>query len=270
MNAQREFEQVYSALKSSELPIALIPLNPPTLLGLQAKLLSNSFDVVHFICHGNEEGLWMENERCQSDFVASEELAACIRQGELPLVILNTSESWGPAQALVDAGVRSVIAWKKPIDDGLYASTVAHVLYSALANARTIQEAVDAAQMQLNRNSNKPNKNAIVDYRDNIGKSVSTFIRSTGAWRLGPPKAPFHNIELNLIDRFVNRWHELTGPIYDFLSNPDYRAVALVGLGGIGKSSLAVAAAWRYAWELPDGILRITIHDNPSLMSAKS
>jgi tetratricopeptide (TPR) repeat protein len=264
INSQREFEQVYIALKLAELPVTLTRLNPPTLLSLQTALLSRSFSILHFIGHGNEEGIWLETERGQADFVKSSELAGIIRQSELSLALLNTYDSLGPSQALVDAGIGSVIAWKKTL---AYSQNevVAKILYSALAGGRTVAQAMEAAQRQAYRSGKDENLSAIVALGRVTEMSVQLPPTKLEPVVWLPSTVSFHDLDLNLIDQFVDRWQELTGPIYEFLTNPKCRAVALVGLGGIGKSSLAVAAAWRYGWLFPDGVICISAHENPKL-----
>jgi tetratricopeptide (TPR) repeat protein len=263
-NSQREFEQVYTALKLAEIPVAVIRLNPPTLISLQTVLLSRTFSILHFIGHGNEEGVWLETERGQADFVKSSELAEMIRQSELLLVLLNTDDSLAPAQALIDAGVRSVIAWKKTFEFSP-GEVMAKILYSALAGGRTIAEAMEAAQRQTHRRGEEEYQNTSVALGRVTEKLIELPQTKLEPIVWVPSTLTYHDLDLNLIDQFVDRWRELTGPIYGFLTNPKCRAVALVGLGGIGKSSLAVAAAWRYGWLFPDGIICISAHENPKL-----
>jgi tetratricopeptide (TPR) repeat protein len=262
LNTQNEIERVYSTLKTANLPVALIRLAPPTLTELQSALLSKSFSILHFIGHGTEEGIWLETERGEADFVRSGELAAFVRQGEVPLVLLNTCESWGPAHALADAGVKNVVASKRPVYDSL-GPTIASTLYSAITGRHTIIKAVEAAQRVVSRSLGEAGSGLLVALGEGTGRPLPfpEIKLEPGVWI--PPKVASYNLDFSLIDNFVDRWEELTGPIYDLLTSPNCRSLALVGLGGIGKSSLAVATAWRYSWLFTDGLVYVTARENP-------
>ena len=88
-------------------------------------------------------------------------------------------------------------------------------------------------------------------YRDHLPEEISVspepdttaLYRSIQDGSLSPPviaSAPLHNLPRPLLPLF-GRKTELT-ELHDYLLNPEYPLVSVTGIGGIGKTSLALAA----------------------------
>jgi tetratricopeptide (TPR) repeat protein/transcriptional regulator with XRE-family HTH domain len=72
------------------------------------------------------------------------------------------------------------------------------------------------------------------------------------------------NIPRSYVDLFVGRKHELGEVLGPWLSKEaGVRAIAVTGIGGIGKTALVVAAALRFQAEFPGGMVFLTARDNP-------
>jgi len=90
-----DFQGEIRQLDRAGLPIAFVRLNPPTWLGLENMLQRTDFSILHFIGHGNEEGIYLEKPNGQADFIRSNALAQIVQNSKLQLVILETCDSWG-------------------------------------------------------------------------------------------------------------------------------------------------------------------------------
>ena len=253
-------------LERSGLPIALIRLNPPTWIELQNTLLTNKISVLHFIGHGNEDGIWLEKENGEAHFIESKDLAEIVRDCDIPLVILNTCNSWGPGQALADAGLNAVVATKRPVVDAIGPS-ISSTLYNALINGQqSVINATETAQKVATLSLGSSGHNLLIALGSGVQHPLpilpETIKNTMGTWV--PLVEPVHNLEQGHMDNFVGRTNELTQEIFPLLKNSKHRAIALIGLGGIGKTTLASAIGWRYGWMFSGGIVFATANDNPS------
>ena len=105
-----------------------------------------------------------------------------------------------------------------------------------------------------------------VHWRDAFCGPVS--FEATGGAQFPPctpsPGPLLANLPLSYADLFVGREHELSDVLGPWMSKGSgVRAIAVTGIGGIGKTSLAVAAALRYQEEFPGGIVFVTARDSP-------
>ncbi len=261
-----DWQEEVRELERSGLPIALIRLNPPTWSELQNTLLTRKISILHFIGHGNEDGLWLEKENGQANFIHSNDLAEIIRGCGVHLVILNTCNSWGPGQALANANLNAVVASKRQIFDAIGPS-ISKTLYNALISGeQSVFDAVKTAQKVATLSIGSSGRDLLVALGIGANQPLPLpvdAVRSTlGAWV--PVVEPVHNLELGRMDNFVGRTHELTQDIFPLLKDSKHRAIALMGLGGIGKTTLVTAIGWRYGWMFSGGIVFTTANDNPS------
>lgn len=65
-----------------------------------------------------------------------------------------------------------------------------------------------------------------------------------------------HNLDLYRLEGFTGRRNELARLNEWLTGGDDLPAIAISGEQGVGKSTLATAAAWSHADYFPDGILR--------------
>jgi tetratricopeptide (TPR) repeat protein len=261
-----DFQGEIRQLDRTGLPLSIIRLNPPTWLDLQHTLLRGEFSILHFIGHGNEEGIYLEKPDGEADFITSMTLAQVIQEGNLSLVILNTCESWGPGHALANAGVKAIVASKTPLLDSITPDISASLYTSLIGGQQSITNAVSIAQKTASLALGIAGQDLLIPLGSDMNKPIKISDEITekdlDTWvSFGEP---VHNLPWSPIDNFVGRVQELARQIFPLLHDPQHRAVALVGLAGIGKTTLATAAAWRYSWLFPDGVVFVTARDNPT------
>jgi tetratricopeptide (TPR) repeat protein len=234
-------------------PMLLARLRPPTAAELRAMLSPNragAFNIVHFICHGAPGALALEDERGLTAIVPAAEIARDVRDGQIDLVVVNAcysaaGDAQSIAQSLVAAGVRSVVAHRWPLIDQA-AVVFSQVLYRELAAGRALRAAFDEAVRITTDRFDAERGNAVL-----LGDEALTFSRP-----IGPVQSSQVIENAALPDetaRFFGRRAELLR-LADLLANDHLRGAALTGIGGIGKSALALEAADRHAWRFPGGV----------------
>jgi tetratricopeptide (TPR) repeat protein len=227
-------------------PMLLARLRPPTEAALRSACAPNTrlFNIVHFICHGLPGALALEDERGLTKLIGATELAAALKDGEVELAVVNACYSavgytQSIAQALVDAGIRSVVAHRWPlIDPGAVLFT--QTLYRELAAGRSLQVAFDQAVQVTTVRYSAEQGNAVI-----AGDSELVFQRPNG---VAPESQVVEGATLpDEAARFLGRGCELL-QLADIFASTDLRGAAVTGIGGIGKSTLAFEAADRHAW----------------------
>ncbi|MBP7688244.1 MAG: CHAT domain-containing protein, partial [Thermoflexales bacterium] len=250
LSGRAEWAKLRDAAKVA--PLLLARLRPPTAEALRATLSPNragAFNIVHFICHGAPGALALEDERGLTRVVPAAEIARAVGDGRIELVVVNAcysaaGQAQSIAQALVDAGVRSVVAHRWPLIDQA-AVVFSHVLYRELAAGRALRAAFDEAVQTTTGRFDAERGNAVL-----LGDAALTFRRQD-------PVQPSQIIENAALPdetaRFFGRRVELL-KLADIFANEHVRGAALTGIGGIGKSALAFEAADRHAWRFPGGV----------------
>ena len=112
LDARAEWQNLARAVRESHAPIALIRLTPPTpdalrhALGPRAREQGYAPQVVHFIGHGERQGLWFEDEWGRARLWRRDKLVAAFRDSGVRLAVLNachsaTADGLSVAEALV-------------------------------------------------------------------------------------------------------------------------------------------------------------------------
>ena len=94
LNLAQELVHFEQVIRSSPLPIRLRRVFPPTLAQLrkefaQAAALDRQPSVFHFLGHGDDDGLYFENEHGEFHLVKGHELRQVLAQSPVKLVLLN-------------------------------------------------------------------------------------------------------------------------------------------------------------------------------------
>ena len=259
LDARAEWQNLARAVRESHAPIALIRLTPPTpdalrhALGPRAREQGYAPQVVHFIGHGERQGLWFEDEWGRARLWRRDKLVAAFRDSGVRLAVLNachsaTADGLSVAEALVREGaVEASIGHRRPVGDAA-AVAFAATLYSELAaGGLPLGEAFERAVARLRRehpdDADNPRGFGAADL------TLEAAGRGEPVIEDGRPKGSLPTVAV----RFFGRGPELVR-LSRHLGDPNRRAVVLTGIGGIGKSALAVEAAHRNGWRFPGGM----------------
>jgi tetratricopeptide (TPR) repeat protein len=251
LSGRAEWKALRAAVKVT--PMLLARLRPPTALALRsicAPSNAGAFNVAHFICHGLSGALALEDERGLMKVVSAIDLAEAIKEGGIQMAVINACYSAAGheesiAQALVDAGVRSVVAHRWPLIDPA-AVLFSQALYRELAAGRSLRAAFDEAVKETTAQYTAEKGNAVL-----LGDEALAFPRPSG--EVEPSRVIEGAALPDEAARFFGRGKELI-ELADVFAHADLRGAALTGIGGIGKSALAFEAADRLAWHFDDRV----------------
>jgi|GEM_PF-541271 len=238
---------------SNVAPMRLVRLRPPTETALRSLCSPNNaqrFNVVHFICHGLPGALALEDERGLTTLVSAKKIAEAIQDGDVQLVVVNACYSAAGdensiAQALVDAGIRAVVAHRWPLIDPA-AVLFSQSLYRELASGRRLQAAFTHAVEATTTAFTAEKGNAVLAGDETLSFPLPEGLVQPSQVEEGPALP-------DVAARFFGRSRELLG-LADLFASDDLRGAALTGIGGIGKSALAFEAADRNDYRFPGGI----------------
>lgn len=210
---------------------------------LERALLEFRPHVLHFAGHGvtrlSGSYLVLQGEkRGSASLLDVRDLARWIEVSQTQLVVLSACESDASAELLCRSGLNSVLAMRGAMRDACQPSFM-RTLYGALADGSSLGDAVAEARQAMPPSG--------TDWAVPVLRS-RTDLRLFEAAGRGPtgPKLPYAE------RRIVGREREIAR-IVEILCSPNAGSVALTGLGGIGKTRLAVEAAIESAGTFPDG-----------------
>ena len=265
-------------------PWAIIRLNPPTrgTLGdaLAAGDPDGAYQVVHFSGHGAPDGLAFEDHLGRTDFVTTDELVSLFSSSSVRLVVLNACQTVAIADRLVnEADIPAVIATTDSLRDD-EARLLTERLYARLAREQRVGDALTEALAALERAYRKgdlpiPSDRAADRDAYIAERLVVPCLRGDPDLRLAlPPKdeqateplislgEPPSNLRYDLLAGFVGRGRELV-ELAEWLRDRPSPVVVISGLGGLGKSTLALMAALRQSWRFR-AVVTLSAKDDPA------
>jgi hypothetical protein len=159
LNLAEELGHLEDEVRRSPVPIRLRRVFPPTLEQLERELSPNALRlrqprVVHFLGHGEEDGLWFETEEGAGERVPASRLRRLFRDTPVGLVLLNACWSaTGRVLSLCDHLVRegvveAAIGHGQPVEDKS-AIAFARRFYTHLTQGLTVGEACNRAANYL-------------------------------------------------------------------------------------------------------------------------
>ena len=202
---------------------------------IRRALLDDEPQIIHFCGHGEETGILVENENGSSVLLNPIALDGLFElfSGKIECVLFNSCYSEIQANAII-SHIPYVIGMRKAIDDKA-AIEFSVGFYDALGAGKSIEDAYkfgcNAIQLFNLPESNTPilkTKNCINDYFTN--------------------KRIYHNLPQPDYGKFIGREAEIS-KIYKILEpypNSQHSIVTIDGIGGIGKTALALEIAIHY------------------------
>ncbi len=266
-----EWEALRAALLAAEgpVPLALARMRPPTAARLEEALAArgaDAFRVVHVVAHGERDMLYLEDARGHEDYAVAEYLVNVFRQSAVQLLVLDGCFSRRVAEALLaETPLLAVLGTRRRVLPAL-AATFNTRLYRALAEAAPITEAFHAARGALPPGRSGADRYELVhapkaDARGLLLPSEAEQATYPLVWDGQPPF-----LDVPARGGFVGRREALSW-LADALARPEGGVWALVGVGGVGKTALAAAAATRFAWRF-EGVAWLTLNARSTVRDA--
>lgn len=255
-----EVRSVLLALRSSECRrVTAMELPYATPVSLQRALVDLAPHVLHFVGHGDTRPsgavLVLDGERPGAEAaIYADELAGWLEASASRLVVLSACGSGpgarGIAEILTSRGVPAVLAMQLPLRDAT-AGLFARAFYAALVEPCPVDEAVSQARQAVRGAG--PDWGVPALY---LGMDSGDLFDRAAARPAPPCNLPYrHN------PHFVGR-AALLAALRRALQAPDGRPVALTGLGGLGKTQLAVEYAHACAADYPGGVFWVNARDS--------
>jgi len=235
----------------------------PTFNAVTTEIGSWKPHVLHFIGHGNFQGdkggvLAFENIYGATDLVDSIKLQQALGGNDLRLVLLCSCRSAetdsgddfsGVTQALVKGGIPAVIAMQFSIPV-VSANLLMKAFYTSLAQRQAIDEAVTVARLALftsDQSVTERDWGIPVLYLQPDSHTLASGLKKTKiAEETVEVKVPNNLDYISGVQcaNLVGRGEDMIG-VAEALREPGVRRrfVTVTGLGGIGKSSLAIESA---------------------------
>ena len=249
-----ELIQVEKLLRNAQVPVRMKRVFPPTIDQLRKELAAmtqrgDQPGVFHFLGHGDDDGLYFEDEFGQSQLVKGSELKLVLRESPVKLVLLNAC--WSATNRGVslieflrrEQVTESAIGHELPVADAS-AVKFAQKFYELAMSGKTVGIACQHAANSI-AESGLPGGadvrlvgNKELKLTDGLSVGQHTFAYDDGMPRTG------HLPDASV---FFGRAEQLL-TISRALSNTSLVGIGIWGIGGIGKSALALEAARRNAW----------------------
>jgi WD40 repeat protein len=265
-----EFREVWQAIRAAEHRDAL-ELPTPLLAARWADVIeavdNHKPDVIHISTHGGETELQFVGADGHSPAVVSIHLLRELfepRKARVRLVLLNACSSAFLARELA-AVLGCAIGMDRPITDP-EATSFARIFYGRIAAGASVREAFERGCLALTGDGAK--RDLILKARvkdapallNTIAHLFSAESRNPADLILvepGPSDSLFH-VPFPRNPFFVGRDDDLHH-LHDLLTGGardpvGIRPTGLTGMGGIGKTQLAVEYAYRFARDYPQGV----------------
>jgi tetratricopeptide (TPR) repeat protein len=260
-----EWRLISNIIERRQSPIALVHLVPPTFSELQQALADPryAYDIVHIVGSMTDKGLDLECDNGSLDSCAIEQMLSAFQHVSVQLIVLNIGDARPLAEAFRSMGIAAVLASTRAITDD-EAEIALQSFYAGLGDRQTLQAAYEMGRAGFEHKW--PNREYPFILLADKSRRRLHFPRSLASSPKIFTNQPPHNSIPALTGNFVDRESALTSRLFNWLRtvNP-VPMMALTGLGGIGKRTLAIAAAERYGWLFPGGIIYLTAHDTRDL-----
>ena len=238
--------------------LALVRLMPPTTAQLEAAVQvgeADAFRVVHFVCYGERDMIYLEDEEGQEAYAVAEQLARLFKVGNARLVVLDGCFSRRVAQVLLsETPVEAVVGSRRRLSDE-HARAFNTRFYADISSGAGVRAAYRAAIAELKQ---IPGANVeryelmIADDRHEVTLELAPpeDRARRPLWSAGPVRVIGLPEPVDVVGR-----RELIARLAGDLSGDGPLVVILHGVSGVGKSRVAAHVVYRLIWRFPDGVL---------------
>ena len=229
---------------------------------LRRHILYHKPNIVHFCGHGaGDDGLLLENQYAQMQLVSSESLAGLFKLFEdVECVVLNACYSEVQAEAIYQH-INCVVGMNYKIGDKA-AINFATGFYDALTNGRNYQDSFEFGCNAIDLESIPESQIPQIKIKD----TSKNLLDSSQNIHEATPEKPIKLIKYLPKFRnpnFVGRQEKL-GEIHHQLKAENNNRVAIYavsGMGGIGKSELAIEYAYEFKNDYSGGICWLNVRN---------
>jgi tetratricopeptide (TPR) repeat protein len=269
LNLGMELAKLEEMVRRSAIPIRLRRVFPPTFAQLEKELSAPERErrrreprVLHFLGHGEMDGLWFEKEDGSGERISTNRMVRLLKGSPVRLALLNACWSATDLVASLcdrltkEGSITTAIGHGKPVAD-VSAIEFALEFYRQLVLGKGVGAAKNLAANALAGQGNSG--------------ATEVELRGDGALRLAddlaagerPPRVedgmPLKGA-LPGAAFFAGRHDEFT-EVAATLGDTEQVAYGLWGIGGIGKTALTLELARRNAWRYPGGIAWVDARD---------
>jgi len=271
LDLHHELLKIGQTVRDATRLVRLRHVFPPTFEQLERMLLVPAERarwkprLLHFLGHGEEDGLWFETTHGEGDLVSPDRLQKLLAGSSIEVVLLNAC--WSAGKRILGicdiltrtSAIRAAIGHHEPVDD-VTAIEFGAAFYRHVIDGESIGDACRKAALAISERDPNASENVYI-----AGDAeVTLSVRAEGSSEAaivddGMPSIGF------LPDRrsFFGRAEEITEISWS-LDDVDLAAFGIWGIGGLGKTTLALEAANRNAWRyVRGGVAFVDVRDLP-------
>ena len=269
LNLGVELTRLEDMVRRSAIPISMRRVFPPTYAQLEKELSAPELErrrrkprVLHFLGHGEMDGLWFEKEDGSGERIPTNRIVRLLKGSPVKLALLNAC--WSATNLVAslcdrltkEGGIPAAIGHGNPVAD-ISAIEFAREFYRYVVLGKSVGAAKNLAANQL-AEQGKPGATEVELKGEGTLVLADDLAEGEREGRVEdgmPLKGSLPGTAF-----FAGRHDEFT-EIAATLGDTQQVAYGLWGIGGIGKTALTLELARRSAWRYPGGIAWVDARD---------
>ena len=270
----KAIEHSYDKIGGKSAAWAVVRLVPPTPEALRDALVPGQlgYQVLHFRCQGNTAGLILEDRLGREQLLTTSRIVETVLGTSVQLLVLNAGPTVELGRLLLEnTRISCVVALHKPIDDCV-ASLLNECFYHSLASGTSAYDALIAAKLAILRQISTGDlpvtgdPQSLIDNIELLGDRdllLNAEHPTAPISRIIAHPVPNNGVPFHRLSSFVDRSAELL-QIANWFEQTNRCIFAIIGIGGIGKTMIALNAAFRHAHRF-DAVVFVSARDNSDL-----